>query len=121
MAYLNNKWFENEIKMHGGVSEICIETGYEKELLFARHAPPNGIYWLYRNYCNPQQTNDYGPNESWILVEVGENIGPLRTIYLLFGDRIEPSWYDFTQAHWRGPVGLPPEPIDKPSTAANRR
>lgn len=124
MAYLNNVWFENDIPMHGERGDICIESGYEKELLFARHCPPDGVYWLYCSNWSLKQiaTSPHYPR-GWELVRVGsERIGALRTLSYVFRGREENiEWYDFERANWRGPVELPSAPLDDPAGFAFRR
>jgi len=123
MAYLNNVWFENDIQMHGKQGDICIETGYEKELLFARHCPPDGVYWLYVSHWTLKQMKEYNSvPRQWQLVRVGSEYGALRTLRWVFSGReLNIDWFDFAQANWRGPVELPSAPNDDPTGFAFRR
>jgi hypothetical protein len=123
MAYLNNVWFENDILMHGKQGDLCIETGYEKELLFARHCPPDGDYWLFHSHWTLKQMEEYGSvPRKWHLVRVGSGVGALRTLRWVFeGRESHIDWFDFEQANWRGPVALPATPDDDPAGFAFRR
>lgn len=123
MAYLNNVWFENDIPMHGKQGDLCIETGYEKELLFARHCPPDGVYWLYCSHWTLKQMEEYkSVPRQWQLVQVGSEYGALRTLRWVFlGRELNIDWFDFAQANWRGPVELPSAPNDDPAGFAFRR
>lgn len=124
MAYLNGEWFENDIEMHGKRGDICVESGYEKELLFARHCPPDGVYWLCWSPWTVKQMAEYDQSpRKWSLVRVGtEGIGALRTLRWVFDGRENHiEWFDFEQANWRGPVEMPVQPSDLPPGFAFRR
>ena len=123
MAYLNGEWFEHDIPMHGKSGDICVETGYEKELLFAKHAPQaSGVYWLYLdNYTADQRKRFGGGKPSWLLVSVGRGVGPLRTLHYAFGGEGHLNWFDFSQASWQGPVQMPTPPEVTPNLTAALR
>lgn len=121
MAYLNGEWFENDLVNPPGKGEINFESGYKAERLAGQHIPPDGWYWLFLSNRTRQQTKD--SDGSWLMVECRgliRGISKLRSIHYLRGTEMHLDWFDFTHAHWIGPIDMPAPPAHRPQTSANR-
>ena len=129
MAYLNDQPFENPVPLKradilaagAGDGSLCAENGYLDDLLFARHCPPDGIYWLGLNGWTRRDTEKHGHHGvRWALVRVTTGIAPLRCLRWLWGGDFAAEWYDFSQARWVGPVEMPAPPPEPPASWAQR-
>lgn len=125
MAWLNGEWFENDVPETGGPGDITVVNGFAREIHFARHCPPDGVYWLGESNVSRYAARALGCAERpvWTLVKVGRSgIGPLVTMRGVWSgqDDCVNLDFDFTDASWVGPVEMPPEPPEPPQRFARR-
>lgn len=123
MAYLNGIQFEHPLINPPGRGELNFDNGYKAERLAGQHMPGDGWYWLAVNYYTVTQTKEYGSRIHWWLVEcrgAEDEHRQLRRILHLAGSELRLDWYDFSQAHWVGPVAMPQPPEHLPTGGAQR-
>jgi len=123
MAYLNGIQFEHPLINPPGRGEL---NSLQRASTNRRQVCAARLNVLLCTHCQSYtvtQTKEFGARIHWWLVEcrgAKDEHRQLRCILHLAGGELRLDWYDFSQAHWIGPVIMSQPPEQIPTSGAQR-